>query len=286
MSRPASTLVLVGAVSTAALTTVSCCPPFCRQPGNNPCATYIATTSTASDAVARLDTYKGGSGPLEPFQYRYLGREGTLSSRPPEDVVGLAFRMRMSSPPPPPPPLLPPMGLLGGLVLLQYDVPARECRSEVTWIIRPEVVFPTGYLFSPQNGPLLQVHLWTFADPQGMFDISTNDTLALNYANERMDDAQDDELAYRWTEHYNNPGPVYVSRRFQGKYVVQPRVSSHVFVAARLEFWMSSNEAACTGCTIEQTPLIDAGIVRGLSPGSGARDKGLYGPDFVITTIP
>ena len=101
-----------------------------------------------------------------------------------------------------------------------------------------------------------------------------------------LDDSLDDDLAHSWTERQNDAGPVFMSRRFQGKYEVLPRVRSHVFVAARIELNMSEGQSACTGCTrAEETPLLEAGLVQGLSPGAGARRKGLFGPDLIITTI-
>jgi len=261
----------------------SCCPPFCVGPGNDPCAQYIATTNSATAALTET-VVRSHTSPGTRYEDQFLARDGSLSSRMPEDVIGFAFKASVGAPSFSG--NLPPFTLWGQYLVLQYDVPARQCRSQVNWIIHPEVVFPIGYVFAPRpNTGTLRVFLWTFADPQGAYDISANRAATLEFVSRKFDDAWRSNGGYRWQARGTDLGPVYVSRRLEGSYVVQPGVRSRVFVAADIEFWLDPGEQICTGCTRENPPLIDAGIFRGLSPGAGARERGLYGPDLVISRV-
>lgn len=263
----------------------SCCPPFCRTPVTNPCPTVITTTNMADDAVVRRIAMSG-SAPGTNFEFLYHHRDGTLQSGPTRGVIGSAFKLTLVGQSPSAPPILDPLPLLGGYSVLQYNVPARPCQSRVDWVIHPEVVLPTGYLFLPRQGSgTLRVLIWTFEDPNGMFDLTNAGAVTMAYAEQTLRTALARDEARVWTDDRNNPGPVYVSKRFSGNYVVVPNVQSRLFVAASVEFWIDAGTRACTGCTRPIESLREAGLFTGLSPGAGARDKGLYGPDFVIAPV-
>jgi hypothetical protein len=275
------------AVASLALANASCCPPFCRPTVPDPCGQAIATT-TQADAAAVGELLLSQEEPGSRFQIMFQGRDGRLSPAAPADVIGTAFQMTLVGRAGQPSPGLDPIPLMGNYFVLQYNVPARRCSTptRVDWSVHPEVVFPTGYLFFPRSGSgVLRVLINAFVDPVGVLDLSTNRATTLARADAELAEVLRSDRGVRWQDDRNNAGPVFVSRRLEGSYTVLPGTASRVFVTARAEYWLDAGARACTGCTREIRSLLEAGQFLGLSPGAGARDKGLFGPDFVFSPI-
>lgn len=257
---------------------ISCCPPFCIDP-NDDCVLQTAVMRQASNGL--VYTWDPASNPNDNnTDWAYISSDMALHLSKPSDLIGYAFEIVHDH-----------HDLedfqLATIFLLQYDLPKQSCEVTIDWKIRPQVQFPNGYLIIPEEEVILDVQLYAFADPTGQLDIATTayDVMgqtAKNRLVEAMNSGNPD-ISRRWYDDQSNSGPVYVPGVLRGQLKIPANRQGRLFVGASVAISrVLSGESACTGCGVMIDSLLDAGIFRGIAPGSNAEDQGLFGPELVI----
>jgi hypothetical protein len=258
---------------------ISCCPPFCID-SDDDCVLHTTVMRQASNGL--VYTWDPTSDPNDNnTDWAYISSDMALHRRKPSDLIGYAFEIvhdyRESQD-----------FQLATIFLLQYDLPKQSCEVTIDWKIKPQVQFPNGYLIIPEEGLILDVQLYAFVDPTGQLDIATtNYDVMGQIAENRLEEAinsDNPDITRRWYDDQSNSGPVYVPGVLRGQLTVPANRQGRLFVGASVAISrVSSGESACTGCGIMIDSLLDAGIFRGVAPGSNADDQGLFGPELVIT---